>query len=149
MASVKDFQTGKRNTMSSISSRSEPVYFISDQNQRLHLDSDTDVNGRRESQISKLDKMEKQKFISIPDRRVIDRSTFARLKNKAIVVTTEDRRKIAEGLMADREKLENESLARKQKLQSYDILRTKGKQLAQVSDTYNKKIQKSLNDCII
>jgi len=63
---------------------------------------------------------------------VIDSSTFKRLKSKAVVVTAEDRRKIAEDLMAERETLENNSAARKQKLQSYDVLRTKGKQLAQV-----------------
>jgi hypothetical protein len=119
--------------MSNLSSQSEPVYFISDQNQRSHFDDNIDVNDGRESQICKLENMGKQKFTSIPDRRVIDRSTFARLKNKAVVVTKEDRRKIAEGLMADRERLENESLVRKQKLQSYDLLRIKGKRLAQVS----------------
>lgn len=134
MTSVKDFLTDKQNTMSSISSQSEPVYFVSDhRRQRSH--NDIDVDDRSESQICKLDKMGKQNGMPVPDRRVIDRSTFTRLKNKAVVVTTEDRRKIAEGLMADRERLENESLARKQKLQSYDILRTKGKRLAQVSGT--------------
>uniref|UniRef100_A0A2S2RAJ9 Cilia- and flagella-associated protein 45 n=1 Tax=Sipha flava TaxID=143950 RepID=A0A2S2RAJ9_9HEMI len=139
MTSLKDFQTDKRNTMSNLSSQSEPVYFISDQNQRSHFDDNIDVNDGRESQICKLENMGKQKFTSIPDRRVIDRSTFARLKNKAVVVTKEDRRKIAEGLMADRERLENESLVRKQKLQSYDLLRTKGKRLAQLDDEANKK----------
>lgn len=135
MASLKNFQTDKRNTMSNLSSQSEPVYFISEQNQRSHFDDNINVNDGSESQICKLENMGKQKRMSIPDRRVIDRSTFARLKDKAIVVTKEDRRKIAEGLMADRERLENESLVRKQKLQSYDLLRNKGKRLAQVSGT--------------
>jgi len=109
------------------------VYFIPDKD--LEAQFETDHLDRQNSQMCKLDKMGKQQFMSIPDRRVIDRSTFKRLKNKAVVVTAEDRRKKVEDLMADRERLESESAARKQKLQSYDVLRTKGKQLAQVSVT--------------
>jgi len=126
--------------LSSLSERDieykQPVYFIPDKNLEAQFDNETDRLDRRDSQICKLDKMGKQQFMSIPDRRVIDRSTFKRLKNKAVVVTAEDRRKKVEDLMADRERLESESAARKQKLQSYDVLRTKGKQLAQVSVTF-------------
>jgi len=124
--------------LSSLSERDieykQPVYFIPDKD--LEAQFETDRLDRRDSQMCKLDKMRKQQFMSIPDRRVIDRSTFKRLKNKAVVVTAEDRRKKVEDLMADRERLESESAARKQKLQSYDVLRTKGKQLAQVSVIY-------------
>jgi len=140
MISVKNFHANKRHTASSTSSRSilsernieynQLVDFISDKNLEAQLYNDDKLQG---SQICKLNKMGKQQFMSIPDRRVIDKSTFKRLKNKAVVVTAEDRRKKAEDLMADRERLESESAARKQKLQSYDVLRTKGKQLAQVS----------------
>lgn len=77
----------------------------------------------------------KQSFVSAPDRRVIDRSTFKRLRDKAVIVTAADRRKMAEDLMADRERLENESAARKRNLQSYDVMRTKCKKLAQVGGT--------------
>lgn len=130
----------------------QPVYYIvtSDKNLRDQSDNDIDdlvVGGRRESSSKAQHNMSgcsnnnnnksgsKQLFMSVPDRRVIDRSTFKRLKSKAVVVTAADRRKIAEDLMADRERLENESAVRKQKLQSYDVLRTKCKQLAQVSGT--------------
>lgn len=68
------------------------------------------------------------------DRRVIDANTLGRLKSKAVVVTAEDRRVMAERLMADRERLENESAARKQRLRDYDAtMRAKGKKLEQVS----------------
>lgn len=68
------------------------------------------------------------------DRRVIDANTLDRLKSKAVVVTAEDRRMMAERLMADRERLENESAARKQKLRDYDAtMKAKGKKLLQVS----------------
>jgi len=141
MISVENIHVDKRCTASSASNLSslsgrdikykQPVYFIPDKNLEAQFEND-----RKDSQICKLDKIEKPHFMAIPDRRVIDRSTFKRLKNKAVVVTAEDRRKKVEGLMADRERLESESTARKQKLQSYDVLRTKGKQLAQVSVTY-------------
>jgi len=140
MISVKNFHADKRHTASSASSLSilsernieynQLVDFISDKNLEAQFDNDDKLQG---SQMCKLNKMGKQQFMSIPDRRVIDKITFKRLKNKAVVVTAEDRRKKAEDLMADRERLENESAARKQKLQSYDVLRTKGKKLAQVS----------------
>lgn len=137
MISAKNFHSDRRLASSSISSESEreveydkrPVYFISDKNLRAQFDDNIGgSDNRRESQTCKAGKSQ----LAIPDRRVIDKSTFRRLRNKAVVVTAEDRRKIAENLMADRERLENESAARKQKLQSYDALRTKGKQLAQV-----------------
>lgn len=94
-------------------------------------------DGRRESRACRWSfdevKTGKQQCnVPAPGGRVIDKSTFKRLKSKAVVVTAEDRRKIAEDLMAARERLENESAARKQKLRSYDTLRTKGKRLAQV-----------------
>lgn len=140
MISVKNVHADKRQTASSASSLSilsernteynQLVDFISDKNLDAQFDNDDKLQG---SQMCKLNKMGKQQFMSIPDRRVIDKSTFKRLKNKAVVITAEDRRKKAEDLMADRERLESESAARKQKLQSYDVLRTKGKQLAQVS----------------
>lgn len=67
------------------------------------------------------------------DRRVIDANILDRLKSKAVVVTAEDRRMMAERLMADRERLENESAARKQKLRDYDAtMKAKGKKLSQV-----------------
>jgi len=143
MISVENIHAEIRRTASSesnLSSLSErgieykqPVYFIPEKNLETRYDNDTDRLDRQDSQIYRLEKMGKQQFMSIPDHRVIDRTTFKRLKNKAVVVTAEDRRKKVEDLMADREKLESESAARKQKLQSYDILRTKGKQLAKVS----------------
>lgn len=143
---VENVHADKRRTASSASNLSslserdikykQPVYCIPDKNLEAQLDNDTDGLDR---QICKSDKMGKQQFMSVPDRRVIDRSTFKRLKNKAVVVTAEDRRKKVEDLMADRERLESESAARKQKLQSYDVLRTKGKQLAQVSVTYVRR----------
>jgi len=143
MISVENIHAEKRRMASSTSNLSslserdnkykQPVYFIPDKNLEARFDNDTNCLDRQDSQIYKLEKMGKQQFMSIPDRRVIDRTTFKRLKNKAVVVTAEDRRKKVEDLMADRERLENESAARKQKLQSYDVLRTKGKQLAQVS----------------
>ncbi|CAH1737569.1 cilia- and flagella-associated protein 45-like [Aphis gossypii] len=146
MISVKNVHANKRHTASSASSLSilsernieynQLVDFISDKNLEAQFYDDDKLQG---SQIFKLNKMGKQQFMSIPDRRVIDKSTFKRLKNKAVVVTAEDRRKKAEDLMADRERLESESAARKQKLQSYDVLRTKGKQLAQLDDEANKK----------
>lgn len=129
MIAVKNLHEDKRRTTSSLSNPSErDVHFMHGKNHKTRCDTDIGGNDRQEVQSCKLGKMELQ-----PDRRVIDRSTFKRLKNKAVVVTTEDRRKIVENLMADRERLENESAARKQKLQSYDVMRTKGKQLAQVS----------------
>lgn len=143
MVSVENIHAEKRlmasstSNLSSLSERNDkykkPVYFIPDKNLEARYDHDTNCLDRQDSQIYKLEKMGKQQFMSIPDHRVIDRTTFKRLKNKAVVVTAEDRRKKVEHLMADRERLENESAARKQKLQSYDVLRTKGKQLAQVS----------------
>jgi len=143
MISVENIHAVKRrmasstSNLSSISERSikyrQPVYSIPDKTLETQFDNNTDHLERQDSHIYKLEKMGKQQFMSIPDHRVIDRTTFKRLKNKAVVVTAEDRRKKVEDLMADRERLENESAARKQKLQSYDILRTKGKQLAQVS----------------
>lgn len=146
MVSVKHVDAEKRHMTSSVSSISslsdrdieykQPVYFISNKNLTTQFDNDTDCRDRQDSQIYKLDKMGKPQLMSISDRRVIDKSTFKRLKSKAVVVTAEDRRKIVEELMADRERLETESTARKQKLQSYDVLRTKGKQLAQVSVIY-------------
>lgn len=136
MISAKNFHSlDKRLVSTSLSSGSErgveydkrPVYYISDKNLRTQFDDNIGgSDNRRESQTCK----------AVPDRRVIDRSTFRRLRSKAVVVTAEDRRKIAEDLMADRERLENESAARKQKLQSYDALRTKGKQLAQVGGIF-------------
>jgi hypothetical protein len=141
MISVKNIHADRRHTASSSASSlsilskhsieyKQPVNFVSDKNLEAQFDNDYRL---QDSQTFKLEKMGKQQFMSIPDRRVIDRSTFKRLKNKAVVVTAEDRRKKAEDLMADRERLESESAARKKKLQSYDVLRTKGKQLAQVS----------------
>lgn len=113
------------------------VHFSSNKNFRAQFNYDSDG---REPQIHNQSdgKGKSQRFLSGPDRRVIDRSTFGKLKSKAVVVTAEDRRKMAEDLMADRERLENESSARKQKLQSYDALRTKGKRLAQVYMKENK-----------
>lgn len=145
MIPAKNLCTNRRYTVaSSLSNRSEqdvvdynnkqPVGFISDKCLKEQLDNNIlcgDYDGH-ESEMYKSDKVRKQQFMAISDHRVIDRNTFKRLKNKAVVVTAEDRRRIAEDLMADRERLENESAARKQKLQSYDVLRTKGKQLAQV-----------------
>jgi len=146
MISVKNCHVDRSHSTSlasSLSNRSErdieykqPVYFLPDKSLGTQIDINTDCRNRQDSQICKLENMGKQQFKSIPDHRVIDRSTFKRLKNKAVVVTAEDRRKKAEDLMADRERLESESAARKQKLQSYDVLRTKGKQLTQVSITY-------------
>lgn len=114
----------------------QPANCLSDENLREQFDSKVNGGDReRESQTSKSDKTSRQlQSTSVPDRRVIDKSTFKRLKCKAVVVTAQDRRKIAEDLMNDRERLENESAARKRYLQSYDVLRTKGKQLARVSD---------------
>lgn len=114
----------------------QPAYFLSDENLREQFDNEINGGDReRQSQTSKSDKTSRQlQSTSVPDRRVIDKSTFKRLKCKAVVVTAQDRRKIAEDLMNDRERLENESAARKQYLQSYDVLRTKGKQLARVSN---------------
>lgn len=148
MISVKNFHADKQQTSRStddVSSRSKydveynkrPVYVISDKNFKAHFDDSEDSKDVRVSSQnitckSKFDKIEKLQS----DRRVIDRNTLKRLKNKAIVVTAEDRRKIVEDMMTDRERLENESTARKKKLQSYDILRTKGKQLAQVSGIF-------------
>lgn len=145
MIPTKDLYKNRRNAVaSSFSNRSEhnivadcnkrPVGLIYDKNLRTRFDNDVvcgDCDGH-ESETYEFDKPGKQQFMAKPDRRVIDRSTFKRLRNKAVVVTAEDRRKIAEDLMADRERLENESAARKQKLQSYDVLRNKGKQLSQV-----------------
>lgn len=131
MIGIKNLHVEKRRAISSLSNLSErDVYFMHGKNLRTQCNTDIDGTDRQEVQSCKLDKMGQH-----PDRRVIDRSTFKRLKSKAVVVTTEDRRKIVEDLMADRERLENESAARKQKLQSYDVMRTKGKQLAQVSAT--------------
>jgi len=106
--------------------------YITDNNRKAQFNDGIGGNGKQESRACKFDKTGKPGFVSVPDRRVIDRNTFKRLKSKAVVVTAEDRRKVAENMMADRETLENQSAARKQKLQSYDILRTKGKQLTQV-----------------
>lgn len=122
------------------SEHTRPVYFISDKNLRAQLsaygvDSDGQDLQTCKSECNIGEKVAKSK--SVPDRRVIDRSTLKRLKSKAVVVTAKDRRKMAEDLMADRERLENESAARKQKLQSYDVMRAKGKRLAQVGVTNN------------
>lgn len=130
MIAVKNLHMDKRRTTSSLSNLSErDVHFTYGKNLRSRCNTGIVGSDRQEEQGCKLDKMGQQPA----DRRVIDRITFKRLKSKAVVVTTEDRRKIVENLMADRERLENESAARKQKLQSYDVMRTKGKQLAQVS----------------
>lgn len=75
---------------------------------------------------------EKKQLATTPDVKVIDKNTYKRLKNKAKVITAEDRRLAAEKLIAEREKLENESAERKKRLQNYDNLRTKGKKLAEV-----------------
>lgn len=129
MIAVKNLHEDKRHTTSSLSNLSErDVHLMHGKNLRTRCNTEIGGTDGQEVESGKLDKMGQQ-----PDRRVIDRNTFRRLKSKAVVVTAEDRRKIVENLMADREKLENESAARKQKLQSYDVMRTKGKQLAQVS----------------
>lgn len=145
MASVKNNHIDRRLSTKSCSTQSDhdaaeykqPVNFLSDNNHREQFDNEINRSDhKRESQSSKSDQTTKQMhLVSILDRRVIDKSTLKQLKCKAIVVTAEDRRKLAEDLMNDREKLENESAARKKYLQSYDVLRTKGKQLARVSNT--------------
>ncbi|XP_050431106.1 cilia- and flagella-associated protein 45-like [Adelges cooleyi] len=100
--------------------------------------SRTAGNQKRHALICKLDRQNKP-LATPPDLRVIDRVTFGRLKNKSVVVTAEERRMLAERLIAERERLENESAARKKQLLSYDNLRAKGKKLAQLDDEANKK----------
>ncbi|VVC24428.1 Hypothetical protein CINCED_3A005033 [Cinara cedri] len=150
MTSLKNVHTvDRRPTTSSRLSRSDhgvaeykqPVYCIPDKNLRPQYDNEIDgADRKRETQTSDSDKATRQlQMMSIPDRRVIDRGTFKRLQCKAVVVTAQDRRKIAEDLMDDRERLKNKSAARKQYLQSYDLLRAKGKQLARLDDEANKK----------
>lgn len=153
MISVKKFNMDKHHTnssnvlSSSLSERRDDAnctrskrlavtdIFKSDNDLKMQSDNDS-INGVDKRESLKTSESDHQKMSQSqmgPDRRVIDRSTFKRLKSKAVVVTAEDRRKVIEDLMADREKLKNESTTRKKKLQSYDTLRTKGKQLAQVS----------------
>ncbi|XP_050528845.1 cilia- and flagella-associated protein 45 isoform X2 [Daktulosphaira vitifoliae] len=92
----------------------------------------------RDANLCKLDS-ENKPFTIPPDLKFIDKNTYKRLKNKAKVITGEDRQMAVEQLISEREKLETESAARKKRLQNYDNLRTKGKKLAELDDEANKK----------
>lgn len=90
-----------------------------------------------ESRLCRLDRMGKP-FTPLSGKRVLDRNTYALLKNKAAVVTADERRVAAELHASNEERLKTESENRRAELQKYDtIYRTKGPKLAQVSEMIN------------
>lgn len=71
---------------------------------------------------------------SISGKKILDQSTFKRLKDDAAVVTAEKRRMDKKLQIENDERLKNESVNRKKELQKYDTLyKTKGPKLTQVS----------------
>lgn len=76
------------------------------------------------------------KNLAIPGKRVLDRNTFKRLKDKAVVVTAEERREAIQLQIANKERIKKEYEARIKELQNYDLLRTKGPKLAQVRNSH-------------
>lgn len=74
-------------------------------------------------------------FTHLSGKRVLNRNTYTRLKNEAIVVTADERRVAAKLHASNKKQLKTESENRKAELQKYDtIYRTKGPKLAQVSE---------------
>ncbi|XP_003243991.1 cilia- and flagella-associated protein 45-like [Acyrthosiphon pisum] len=94
--------------------------------------------------ICKLDKLGKS-IQSLPGKRVLDKNTYGRLKNAAVVVTAEERRMANQQRIANEERLKAESEARKEYLQKFNMFKTKGPKLAQLDEEANKKTNYLLN----
>jgi len=86
-----------------------------------------------QQQICKLDKLGKS-IQSLPGKRILDRNTYSRLKNAAVVVTEKERQMAIQQRIANEERLKAESEARKEQLQKFNMFKTKGPKLAQVSN---------------
>lgn len=104
----------------------------SDESSKHQPRSDLDQY-KLQQHICKLDKLGKS-IQSLPGKRVLDKNTYGRLKNAAVVVTAEERRMAIQQHIANEERLKAESEARKEQLQKFNMFKTKGPKLAQVSD---------------
>jgi len=89
-----------------------------------------------QQQICKLDKLGKS-IQSLPGKRVLDKNTYGRLKNGAVVVTAKERQMAIQKHIANEERLKAESKARKEQLQKFNMFKTKGPKLAMVSNIFH------------
>lgn len=105
---------------------------ITDESSKHQQRSDLD-NYKLQQKICKLDKLGKS-IQSLPGKRVLDKNTYSRLKNAAVVVTAKERRMAIEQHITNEERLKAESEARKEQLQKLNMFHTKGPKLAQVSN---------------
>lgn len=97
---------------------------------------------KREARMCKLDKSGVP-MPSLSRKKVLDRNTYARLKNEAVVVSAEERRIAAEIRMLDEERLKNERETRITEQRRYDsTYTTKGPKLAQVDILQDNLLQK-------
>jgi len=105
---------------------------ITDESSKQQPRSDLD-HYKLQQQICKLDKLGKS-IQSLPGKRVLDKNTYSRLKNAAVVVTAKERQMAIQQHIANEERLKAESEARKEHLQKFNMFKTKGPKLAQVSN---------------
>ncbi|KAL5237785.1 hypothetical protein ACI65C_005195 [Semiaphis heraclei] len=116
---------------------------ITDESSKHQQRSDLD-NYKLQQKICKLDKLGKS-IQSLPGKRVLDKNTYSRLKNAAVVVTAKERRMAIEQHITNEERLKAESEARKEQLQKLNMFHTKGPKLAQLDEEANKKTNYLLN----
>lgn len=112
--------------------KEKPKSMITDESSKYQPRSDLDQY-KLQQQICKLDKLGKS-IQSLPGKRILDKNTYGRLKNAAVVVTAEERRKAIQQHIANEERLKAESEARKEHLQKFNMFKTKGPKLAKVSN---------------
>jgi len=110
----------------------KPKPIITDESSKHQRRNDLDQYKLQE-RICKLDKLGKS-IPSLPGKRVLDKNTYGRLQNAAVVRTIEERQMAIQQHIANEERLKNESQARKEQLQKYSMFKTKGPKLARVSD---------------
>lgn len=111
-------------------SNEKPKSMIIDENSKHHNDLD---QFKLQERICKLDKLGKT-IQSLPGKQILDKNTYGRLKNAAVVVTAAEKRMAIQQRIANEERLKTESEIRKEQLQKFNMYQTKGPKLAQVSD---------------
>jgi len=128
--------------MQKVESRLCRTNYLNRKNNEKGLPSDLDQE-KKEARMCKLDKLG-EPMPSLSHKKVLDRNTFTRLKNEAVVVSDEERRAAANLRLLNEERLKNESVIRKAELQKYDsVYTTKGPKLAQVITVIFKQPQKN------
>lgn len=128
--------------MQKVKSRLCYTNHLNRKNNEKGLPSDLDQE-KIETCMHKLDKLGEE-MPSLSRKKVLDRNTFTRLKNEAVVISDKERRAAADLRLLNEERLKNESVIRKTELQKYDsVYTTKGPKLAQVITIILKQPQKN------